>query len=107
MGGFSPATKYLIPVIISGVLAIYGLIYSVIALQQITSGLTEAQGYGILGAGLTVGLCCLVSGIATGKATFAGLPQAAQSSRNFVGLCLILVYCEAIGLYGLIAALLA
>ena len=65
------------------------------------------QGYASLGAGLTVGLSCLMGGLAIGKVARSGIPHAAENPSSFVRFVLSLVYCEAIGLYGLICALIA
>ena len=73
----------------------------------VVPGYTVSQGYATLGAGLGVGLCCLVSGLATGKVSRSGIPHAAENRKSFVRFVLTLVYCEAIGLYGLIFALIA
>merc|ERR1712014_388145 len=97
----------MIPVVMSGVLAIYGLIITVITLSQIVPGYTVSQGLGSLGGGLSVGLACLFAGVATGKVARSGIPQAAENPSSFTRFALTLVYCEAIGLYGLIVALIA
>lgn len=50
------------PIIISGVLAIYGLIIAVILAGKMSSEVTSDQGYKYLSSGLAVGLACLSSG---------------------------------------------
>ena len=123
------------PIMISGVLAIYGCIISVILSRGITNeAMTEAQGYRNLSAGLAVGLACLASGV--GMARFiheymerarADVTTRTTSSGNSNGgdglqdallspnfnrplaptwrLLVVLIFMEAIGLYGLIVAL--
>merc|ERR1712137_18739 len=104
-GSFVSA-KVFVPVVIAGVLAIYGLIYSVIVSGQVNDeGYTMDQGYAAFAGGLGVGLSCLVAGIAVGVIAESGIPSAMESTRNFIGLCLLLIYAEAIGLYGLIFSL--
>uniref|UniRef100_A0A7S4MQ15 V-ATPase proteolipid subunit C-like domain-containing protein n=1 Tax=Vannella robusta TaxID=1487602 RepID=A0A7S4MQ15_9EUKA len=100
--------KNMIPVVISGVLAIYGLIYSVIVSSSVVSpSYSTSQGYANFFGGLAVGFCCLVAGIAVGVCGEAGIVASARNSKMFTLMVLVLVYCEALGLYGLIFSLIA
>merc|ERR1711968_275799 len=78
--------KSIIPIIMAGVLGIYGLIVAVLLGSSITG--TEAYGYASYSgySALAAGLCCGMAGL-------------------FVGVILILIFAEALGLYGLIVAL--
>jgi ATP synthase proteolipid subunit len=143
--------KSFFPIIIAGVLAIYGIIISVILSSKLpltlSSGLSSVDGYKNLSAGLSVGLACLASGV--GMAQFlqscnnyphsssfpvgvSAQQQQHQSSLTDAGILMtepllvapgrqlfvptrpepsmrflmVLVFLEAIGLYGLIMALL-
>lgn len=58
-----------------------------------------------LGAGLSVGLSGLAAGYAIGIAGDAGVRGTAQQPKLFVGMILILIFAEVLGLYGLIIAL--
>lgn len=58
-----------------------------------------------LGAGLSVGLAGLAAGFAIGIVGDAGVRGTAQQPRLFVGMILILIFAEVLGLYGLIVAL--
>ena len=58
-----------------------------------------------LGAGLSVGLSGLAAGYAVGIVGDAGVRGTAQQPRLFVGMLLILIFAEVLGLYGLIVAL--
>lgn len=58
-----------------------------------------------LGAGLAVGLSGLAAGYAIGIVGDAGVRGTAQQPRLFVGMVLILIFAEVLGLYGLIVAL--
>lgn len=58
-----------------------------------------------LGAGLSVGLAGLAAGFAIGIVGDAGVRGAAQQPRLYVGMILILIFAEVLGLYGLIVAL--
>lgn len=58
-----------------------------------------------LGAGLSVGLSGLAAGFAIGIVGDAGVRGTAQQPKLFVGMILILIFAEVLGLYGLIVAL--
>jgi F0F1-type ATP synthase membrane subunit c/vacuolar-type H+-ATPase subunit K len=62
-------------------------------------------GYAHLSAGLACGLSGLAAGIAIGIVGDAGVRAAAQQAKLFVGMVLILIFAEALGLYGLIVGL--
>jgi len=99
--------KNIVPVIMAGIIGIYGLVVSVL----ISDGLKQ-DGYALftgfiqLGAGLAVGLAGLAAGFAIGIVGDAGVRGTAQQPRLFVGMILILIFAEVLGLYGLIVALL-
>lgn len=119
--------KSFVPIVIAGVLAIYGIIVSVLLVGKLKDDMTQAEGYRNLSSGLAVGLACCASGL--GLASFMkqvnehapqtemGGPEseplvgrrtngfALSQPLNFLHLCLCLVFLEAIGLYGLIVAL--
>ena len=99
--------RSIIPVVMAGVLGIYGLITAVIINGKIAPPETYSaySGYAHLGAGLTVGLSSLAAGLAIGIVGDAGVRANAQQPRLFVGMILILIFAEALGLYGLIVGL--
>ena len=98
--------KSVIPVIMAGILGIYGLIVSVILATKIESTkYTKKKAYSHLAAGLSCGLSALGAGIAIGIGGDAGVRALGQQDRIFVGMMLILIFAEALGLYGLIVAL--
>merc|ERR1711920_547133 len=101
--------RSIIPVVMAGVLGIYGLITAVIINGKIGDphgGTYSAySGYAHLGAGLTVGMSSLAAGLAIGIVGDAGVRANAQQPRLFVGMILILIFAEALGLYGLIVGL--
>lgn len=99
--------KNIVPVIMAGIIGIYGLVVSVLisdALKQDQYALYT--GFIQLGAGLAVGLAGLAAGFAIGIVGDAGVRGTAQQPRLFVGMILILIFAEVLGLYGLIVALL-
>merc|ERR1711975_211496 len=99
--------RSIIPVVMAGVLGIYGLITAVIINGHIDTAAKYSaySGYAHLGAGLTVGLSSLAAGLAIGIVGDAGVRASAQQPRLFVGMILILIFAEALGLYGLIVGL--
>ena len=112
--------RAIIPVIFAGVVAIYGLIIAVIITTGLTaggpkSGIVDgvtinrnAGGYTLfksmvdLGGGLACGLAGLGAGMCIGIVGDAGVRASAQQPRLYVGMVLILIFSEALGLYGLI-----
>ena len=98
--------RSIIPVVMAGVIGIYGLIIAVIIGTSVNSQTyTNFQGLSALGAGLSVGLSGLAAGMAIGIVGDAGVRATAQQPKLFVGMILILIFAEALGLYGLIVAL--
>merc|ERR1712153_130764 len=95
--------KNVIPVVMAGILGIYGLIVAVIAKGNINA--TYKQNYALLGAGLCCGLSSLAAGLAIGIVGDAGIRASGQQERIFIGMILILIFAEALGLYGFIVAL--
>lgn len=98
--------KSIIPVVMAGIIAIYGLVVAVL----IANGLdkdkyTLFKSFVDLGAGLAVGLSGLAAGFAIGIVGDAGVRGTAQQPKLFVGMILILIFAEVLGLYGLIVAL--
>jgi V-type H+-transporting ATPase proteolipid subunit len=102
--------KGLIPIIMAGILGIYGVIISVLLVADAKKDLTDLTakggGYKTLGAGLSCGLSSLASGLSIGVAGDAGVRAFAQTDGIYVGMILLLIFSEAIGLYGFIVAIL-
>merc|ERR1719422_1326385 len=97
--------KSIIPVVMAGIIAIYGVVVAVLIAGQLTpEGYTLYKGFVHLGAGLAVGLSGLAAGYAIGIVGDAGVRGTAQQPRLFVGMILILIFAEVLGLYGLIVA---
>jgi len=131
--------KNIVPIVMAGVLGIYGLIVSVIITQAITSPGGDGyntysifNGYVHLAAGLCCGLSCLAAGGTIGvigdagvrgfglKAAggrkwfwgdeqedgdFGGSNNVEASNKLYVGMLIMLIFSEALALYGLIVAL--
>lgn len=103
--------KSIVPVVMAGVLGIYGLIIAVIIANGVAppaGGVTQYSsftGYAHLAAGLACGLSGMAAGIAIGIVGDAGVRASGQQPKLYVGMVLILIFAEALGLYGLIVGL--
>ncbi|KAF7187794.1 V-type proton ATPase 16 kDa proteolipid subunit [Pseudocercospora fuligena] len=97
--------RTILPTVFSGILAIYGLVCSVLIANKITTVLPLYTSLINLGSGLAVGLCSLAAGFTIGIAGDAGVRSIAQQPRLFVSMVLILIFAEVLGLYGMIVAL--
>merc|ERR1711915_642005 len=97
--------KSVVPVVMAGIVAIYGVVIAVLISQKMRAGMTAFAGFLHLGAGLSVGLSGLAAGFAIGIVGDAGVRGTAQQPKLFVGMILILIFAEVLGLYGLITAL--
>lgn len=107
--------KAIIPVVMAGVLGIYGLIIAVIIGNSIMpyeieghvvkNGYSAFNGYSHLASGLACGFSGMAAGIAIGIVGDAGVRGVAQQPKLYVGMVLILIFAEALGLYGLIIGL--
>merc|ERR1711939_398779 len=111
VGTFRPdlIMKSLIPVVMSGIIAVYSLVIAVLIAGDM--GPPPDQNYSLfngfmhLACGLSVGLTGLAAGYAIGIVGDMGVRSYMQQSRIFVGMVLILIFGEVLGLYGLIVAL--
>ena len=99
--------KSIIPVVMAGIVAIYGLVVAVLIGNSIDMKKTYPLSKGFLhfGAGIAVGVSGLAAGYAIGIVGDAGVRGTAQQPRLFVGMILILIFAEVLGLYGLIVAI--
>ncbi|WPH02600.1 V-type ATPase [Acrodontium crateriforme] len=98
--------RNIVPVVMAGIISIYGLVVSVIIANGLYIDQTLYAGFIQLGAGLAVGLSGLAAGFAIGIVGDAGVRGTAQQPRLFMGMLLILILAEVLGLYGLIVAML-
>lgn len=101
------ATRGIVPVVMAGILAIYGLIVSVIISNNIKAeGYTVFAGFLHLGAGLAAGMAAVAAGYAIGIIGDYCCFAYAKTEKIFVPMILMLIFAEALGLFGLIIALL-
>ncbi|CRK27237.1 hypothetical protein BN1723_003426 [Verticillium longisporum] len=106
----TPCPLCLIPVVMSGIIAVYALVISVLIAQDLVPSSSGGHyslfdGFMHLGAGLSVGLTGLAAGYTIGVVGDKGVRAYMEQSRVFVGMVLILIFGEVLGLYGLIVAL--
>lgn len=144
----SSVMKNVIPVVMAGVIGIYGLIVAVILAESITNPMQGRENtYSIYSAmaHLCAGLCCGISGLAAGgcigivgdygiravgyrassislfpsstaKTGYSSIPESEDiagddvsgsddQNKLFVGMLIMLIFSEALALYGLIVAL--
>jgi len=131
--------KNIVPIVMAGVLGIYGLIVAVIITQAISMPAADAtttysvfNGWAHLAAGLCCGCSCLAAGgtigvigdvgvqcfgmkASAGKRAWSSGEDGDQSggdqqsveeaNKLYVGLLIMLIFSEALALYGLIVAL--
>lgn len=107
-------TKNLISIIFCEVVAIYGVIMSIVFSSKINlvkeselyTGSNYYTGYALFWAGLTVGMCNLICGVSVGiNGSSAALADAADPSL-FVKVLVIEIFSSVLGLFGLIIGLL-
>ncbi|KAK0277903.1 v-type proton ATPase 16 kDa proteolipid subunit 2 [Friedmanniomyces endolithicus] len=94
----------LIPVVMSGILAVYALVVSVLIAGNLKPPPQEHyslfNGCMHLACGLSVGLTGMAAGYSIGVVGDSGVRAYMQQSRIFVGMVLILIFGEVLGLYG-------
>ncbi|KAH6564304.1 hypothetical protein BASA50_001986 [Batrachochytrium salamandrivorans] len=99
--------KSLIPIIMAGIIGVYGLVVSVLIANDMdpTKPYPLFSGFVHLAAGLATGFAGLGAGYAIGLVGDAGVRSYLYQSRMFVGMVLVLIFAEVLGLYGLIVSL--
>ena len=103
IGPFRPdlIMKSLIPVVMSGIIAVYSLVISVLIAGDLgADNYSLFAGFMHLGCGLSVGLTGLAAGYCIGLVGDNGVRSYMNQSRVFVGMVLILIFGEVLGLYG-------
>ena len=97
--------KSLITVVMAGIIAVYGLVVSVLITNDIKSNYSLFSGLVHLAAGLSTGFAGVSGGYAIGIVGDAAVREYLYQPKIFVGMVLILIFAEVLGLYGLIVSL--
>lgn len=84
----------------AGIIGIYGLVVSVLISNGLKQESSLFANFIQLGAGLAVGLSGMAAGFAIGIVGDAGVRGTAQQPRLFVGMILILIFAEVLGMKG-------
>ncbi|KAG1748621.1 ATP synthase subunit C-domain-containing protein [Suillus lakei] len=110
LGTFKPELimKSLVPVVMAGIIAVYGLVVSVLIAGNLSpsNGYPLAAGFIHMGAGISCGMTGIAAGYAIGLVGDSCVRAYVHEQRVFVSMILILIFAEVLGLYGLIVALL-
>lgn len=98
--------KGIIPVAMAGVRAIYGLVLSIIILSGMhNGGYSYYDGLGHLSSGLCCGVAQLASGVTVGVVGESSTQAVSLRASLFASSVLILIFSEALALYGLICGM--
>lgn len=87
----------MMPVVLAGILSIYGLVVSVLISSSLREKSALHTNFLQLGAGIAVGMSSLAAGFSIGIIGDAGVRGSAQQPKLFVGMMLILIFAEVLG----------
>ena len=100
------AFKSLVPIIMAGILSIYGLIISVLLSQKVKiADYGPYEGFKQMSAGIICGFSCIASGYAIGVVGESAIKYYGINENIFVAIILIMIFAEVLGLYGMIVAI--
>ena len=102
----SVIVKGLIAPIMAGIIGIYGLVFAIVILDGVKAdGYHISKAFAHFGGGLSVGFTGLAAGFTIGIAGQNGIISFAQQPELFVGLTLVLIFGEVLGIYGMVISL--
>jgi V-type H+-transporting ATPase 16kDa proteolipid subunit len=88
----------------SGIIAVYSLVIAVLIAEDMAPPSTQSyslfNGFMHLACGISVGMTGLAAGYCIGIVGDKGVRSYMEQSRVFVGMVLILIFGEVLGLYG-------
>ena len=87
----------LIPPIMAGIVAIYGLVVSAMIINNLKEKNPLHTNFLQLGAGLAVGISGMASGMSIGIIGDAGVRAAALQPKMYTGMIMILIFAEVLG----------
>jgi len=99
--------KSLVPMIMAGVLGIYGLVCGVLIINNIDKPprYSLAMGFNSLGAGISVGLSGMAAGYAIGNMGDMGIRASGLNMSLYTTVVLITGFAMVAGMYGLVVSL--
>jgi len=111
LGILAPAKimRGIVPTVMAGILGIYGFIVAMLISSGMGTKMFEYPsfaGYVHFGAGLAAGMSALAAGFTIGIVGDTSVRAYGRQDKIFVAMILMLIFAEALGLYGLIIALL-
>merc|ERR1712142_1242717 len=102
MGKPDMIMKAVLPVIMAGIVAIYGVVLAVLITGATKQNIDSA---GSTSEAIRMGFMHFGAGFAIGIVGDSGVRGMAQQAKIYVGMILILIFAEVLGLYGMITAL--
>lgn len=107
--------RSILPIVMAGMIPIYGVVVNLSILKYckifyilkllVSHDYSMYMGSIHLAAGLCVGLSGLAAGMAIGIVGDAGVRAFAQQPRLFIGMVIVLIFSEVLGIYGFIISL--
>ncbi|KAH0788244.1 V-type proton ATPase 16 kDa proteolipid subunit 2 [Histomonas meleagridis] len=102
----SVIVRGLIAPIMAGIIGIYGLVFAIVVLDSIVStGYHIAKAFAHFSGGICVGFTGLAAGLTIGISGQIGIISFAKQPGLFVGMTLVLIFGEVLGIYGMVISL--
>ena len=102
----SVIVRGLIAPIMAGIIGIYGLVFAIVVLDSIvSSGYHIGKAFAHFAGGISVGFTGLAAGLTIGISGQIGIISFAKQPELFVGMTLVLIFGEVLGIYGMVISL--